>query len=82
MTAADFVTMYLVAAAEHAVAAMAQQWRACVDARVLAALHDVPDSEPMEALAEAAGVTIGALRMSMRQLALRHTEHLEPAGDA
>jgi hypothetical protein len=44
-----------------------------VDARVLLALHEVPDSEPIERIAEHAGVSFDDMRASMRRLALRDT---------
>lgn len=47
---------------------------AAIDARMLAALHDVPDDRPLEEVAARAGVEMATLRESMRRLALRTTE--------
>ena len=44
------------------------------DARVLAALHEVPDSDPIERVAFVANVTILELRDSMFRLALRQPD--------
>lgn len=44
---------------------------ATLDSKVLAALHGIPDSKPLENVAEAAGVDMATLRASMRRLALR-----------
>lgn len=55
-------------------------WQASVDARVLVALADVADDQPIDALRVAAGVSMDDLRASMRRLALRKTE--APAGSA
>jgi hypothetical protein len=41
------------------------------DARVLASLHEVPDSDPIECVASEANVTMLELRDSMLRLALR-----------
>lgn len=61
---------------------LAQRWATAVDARVLAALHDVPDSEPLEALAHAALVPMTTLRAALQRLALRHAEALPTEDDA
>lgn len=44
------------------------------DARVLAALHDVPLSDPIESVAFVANVTMLELRDSMFRLALRQPD--------
>lgn len=44
---------------------------ATLDGKVLAALCSVPDTEPIEAVAQAAGVDMLTLRASMHRLALR-----------
>jgi hypothetical protein len=44
------------------------------DARVLAALHEVPDSDPIECVAFEANVTMFELRDSMFRLALRQPD--------
>lgn len=50
--------------------------QASIDAKVLRALHEVPDSEPIERLAEHAGVSMETLRASMRRLGVRATPGL------
>lgn len=42
--------------------------------RVFIALHDVPDSEPLERVAEHAGVTITELREAMTSLGQREPD--------
>lgn len=44
------------------------------DAHVLAALHEVPEWEPIECVALAANVTMLELRESMSRLALRQPD--------
>ena len=44
------------------------------DARVLAALHEMPDSDPIECVAFEANVTMLELRDSMFRLALRQPD--------
>jgi hypothetical protein len=52
-----------------------------LDARVLAALGTVPDSDPLERVAELAGVDMQTLRASMFRLALRQPGKTWPAAE-
>jgi hypothetical protein len=46
-------------------------WTLDIDVRVLLALHEVPDAEPIEKVAEYAGVSMRDLRNSMTRLGCR-----------
>ena len=53
-----------------------------LDARVLAALWQVPDEDPIERLAAVANVPLALVRPTLRRLALRSHETLPARGDA